>query len=136
MRITSLLDFAHDDDLDAVRGEVAFFLIGELANLLDIDPKTIRFYEREGLLSPERHGKFRVFKPKDAHRLRAILRFRKFGLSLSSIREIFSKRQVNSDIFEHHEFTTDVLKNQLGILRTERESLDRAISDIARLLEQ
>lgn len=136
MRITSLLDFAHGDNLDTARGEVAFFLIGELANLLDIDPKTIRFYEREGLLSPERHGKFRVFKPKDAHRLRAILRFRKFGLSLSSIREIFSKRQVDSDIFEQQEFTTDVLKNQLGILRTERESLDRAISDIARLLEQ
>ncbi len=39
--------------------------ISELAKEFDITTRTIRFYEDQGLLHPERHGRNRVYLPAD-----------------------------------------------------------------------
>ena len=130
------LDFAEGDHFSGTISEIRFFLIGELAKLLDVSPKTIRFYEEEGLLSPERHGKYRVYKPIDAHRLRAILRFRKFGLTISGIREIFSNSLADSNHSHQNDFASNVLKIQLDVLKKEKENLELVINDLTRLLNQ
>jgi DNA-binding transcriptional MerR regulator len=62
--------------------------IGELAQELGVTTRTLRFYEAEGLIAPERHGTARVFLPRDHARMRLILRGKRFGMSLPEIREI------------------------------------------------
>lgn len=62
--------------------------IAELAKEFDVTTRTIRFYEAEGMISPERRGSQRIYHPRDRVRLRLILRGKRLGLSLAEIREI------------------------------------------------
>jgi DNA-binding transcriptional MerR regulator len=48
--------------------------VGELADELGVTTRTLRFYEAEGLLTPERLGTNRVYSQRDRARLRLILR--------------------------------------------------------------
>ncbi|MHA3700852.1 MerR family transcriptional regulator [Jatrophihabitans sp. YIM 134969] len=62
--------------------------MGELAEELGVTTRTLRFYEAEGLIAPERRGTSRIFHPRDHARMRLILRGKRFGMSLPEIREI------------------------------------------------
>ena len=62
--------------------------ISELAAEFAITLRTIRFYEDEGLLTPERVGTTRVFRDRDRVRLQLILRGRRLGFTLAEIAHI------------------------------------------------
>ena len=62
--------------------------MGELAEDLGVTPRTLRHYEDEGLVSPQRSGVNRVYTTRDRARLRLILRGRRFGMTLAECREI------------------------------------------------
>lgn len=68
--------------------------IGEVARRLDLNPKTIRYYEEIGLLpKPERtEGGFRTYTPEGVERIDFIRRARALDLSLDEIREMLSFR--------------------------------------------
>lgn len=68
--------------------------IGDLAAELRLNPKTIRYYERIGLLpEPERTTSgYRVYGEKDSERLRFIRKAKAIGLTLGEIRDIFVLR--------------------------------------------
>jgi DNA-binding transcriptional MerR regulator len=61
--------------------------IGDIAARLGISPVKIRFYEKEGLIAPNRIGRFRTYGPQEETRLRAIVEMREMGISISRIRE-------------------------------------------------
>jgi DNA-binding transcriptional MerR regulator len=67
-----------------------FLLIGELAQRTGSNPKTIRFYEREGLIVPARHGRFRIYSHRDEQTLNAILEMRRMGLHIAQIRTVLN----------------------------------------------
>jgi DNA-binding transcriptional MerR regulator len=62
--------------------------VGELAAELGVTTRTLRFYESEGLITPERNGAARLYRTRDHARMRLILRGKRFGMSLAEIREI------------------------------------------------
>lgn len=64
--------------------------IGELAQKAGVTPRTIRYYEHLGLLSPsEREGKgFRYYTEAELARLRKIDALQSLGLSLEEISSI------------------------------------------------
>ena len=64
------------------------YSIQHLSKLYDITPRTIRFYEDKGIITPERQGVTRVFSERDKVRLELTLRGRRLGFSLDEIREI------------------------------------------------
>lgn len=135
MKLEKLLDFSSADgfeDQNQGRGAHQFFLIGELGLFVGMDPKTIRFYEREGLLAPMRQGKFRVYTAVDAKRLQVIKMLRNFGLPIAVIREIIvgCEKSLNWP----NEFATNLLRKQLKVLALEKENLARSIEDLSLLL--
>lgn len=69
--------------------------IGELAGQLDLNPKTIRYYESIGLLpEPERTaGGYRIYDEADRERLLFIRTAQRFGLSLDEIAETLALRE-------------------------------------------
>ncbi len=69
--------------------------IGDLASQLGINPRTIRYYERVGLLpAAERtSGNYRTYGEADADRLIFIKTAQRLGLSLDEIREILTFRE-------------------------------------------
>ena len=64
--------------------------IKEVEMLLDIPRATVRFYEKEGLISPTREGNgYRDYSHEDVEKLKKIIIFRKIGLSVEEINDLF-----------------------------------------------
>ena len=74
--------------LSADTGAQASYSISELSREFEVTTRTIRFYEDEGLLRPERVGRQRVYSPGDRVRLKLILRGKRLGFSISEIGDI------------------------------------------------
>ena len=63
--------------------------IKTFAEMFSVTPRTIRFYEDKGLLTPVRAGGVRVFGPRDRLRFEKIMRGKRLGFSLEDIRSVF-----------------------------------------------
>ncbi|HLR18252.1 MAG TPA: MerR family DNA-binding transcriptional regulator [Alcanivoracaceae bacterium] len=59
------------------------YSIADLANEFDITHRTIRFYEEQGMITPSREGRDRVYTDKDRVALILILRGKRIGFSLA-----------------------------------------------------
>lgn len=70
--------------------------IGEVADKLEVSPRTIKYYEELGLikLGKRSPGGFRLYGEEDVERLKRILKMKGMGLSLTAIREILAVREV------------------------------------------
>jgi DNA-binding transcriptional MerR regulator len=104
--------------------------VGELADELGITTRTLRFYEAEGLIAPARAGSARVYDHRDRARLRLILRGKRFGMSLSEIREIVDmydgaasseRRQLETLLARLGEIGEDLRARERDLARTRRE---------------
>jgi DNA-binding transcriptional MerR regulator len=67
------------------------FLIGSLVESVGMEPKTVRFYERAGLIKPRRVGAFRVYNQKDVELLKVIKFMRSLDLSIKIIKDLFDR---------------------------------------------
>lgn len=65
-----------------------FYTITELTREFGVSTRTLRFYEDEGLINPERRGRTRLFRPADRRLIQEILRGRRIGFTIAEIREI------------------------------------------------
>jgi DNA-binding transcriptional MerR regulator len=68
--------------------------IGQLARQLDLNPRTIRYYEHVGVLpEPERTASgYRLYTHEDEERLRFVKSAQRVGLTLGEIRETLAFR--------------------------------------------
>ena len=57
--------------------------------MFGVTPRTVRFYEDKGLLTPERDGGVRRFGPTHLARFERILRGKRLGFSLDDIAAVF-----------------------------------------------
>lgn len=77
--------------------------INEIETLLGLTRANIRFYEKEGLLTPTRNENgYREYDEEDVAILKKIIIFRKLGLSLSDIKKIFDGTLDISDALEEN----------------------------------
>ncbi|QTF90998.1 MerR family DNA-binding transcriptional regulator [Halomonas sp. BM-2019] len=100
------------------------FTIGELAKMFEVTPRTIRFYEQEGLLAPQRRGQTRIYHEKDRVRLKLTLRGKRLGFSLAEIREVVMMYDAMPD------GNARQLQRLLEILAEKRANLERQLEDI------
>jgi len=64
------------------------YSIRDLAQEFDVTTRTMRFYESEGLLHPERKGQTRIYSEKDRIHLKLIMRGKRLGFSLAESKEL------------------------------------------------
>lgn len=100
------------------------YTIGELAKVFEVTPRTIRFYEQEGLLQPERRGQTRIYHEKDRVRLKLTLRGKRLGFSLAEIREVIQLYDNAPDGDERQ------LRLMLDILADKRAAMQQQLEDI------
>ncbi len=62
--------------------------IRQMCEEFQVTARTLRFYEAKELLSPIRERQKRLFTQRDRARLKLILRGKRFGFSLDSIRQL------------------------------------------------
>jgi DNA-binding transcriptional MerR regulator len=79
----------------AQRDSQRIYSIAELSREFAITPRTIRFYEEEGLIKPRRQGLTRLYSAGDRTRLSWIRRGTRLGFSLAEIRELLDLYQVD-----------------------------------------
>ncbi len=116
---------AQDEVLSASRET---WSIGDLAAELDVTPRTLRFYESEGLIDPIRGpGGSRTYTRRDRTRMQLILRGKRFGMSLPEIAEILSMydgaessriRQLERVVSRVGEISIELTARQRDIART------------------
>lgn len=108
--------------------------INELSTEFSVTPRSIRFYEGEGLLFPKREGQRRIYSKQDRVRLRLILRGKRLGFSLGEIRELFqlydesagnNDQQLMAMIAKVHERQA-ALEQQLRDIRAVQDELRNA----------
>jgi DNA-binding transcriptional MerR regulator len=73
------------------------YTIRQLTKEFDVTARTLRFYEDEGLIAPERRGQTRIYGGRDRARIVLILRGRRVGFSLAEIREILDLYDTHHD---------------------------------------
>ncbi|MFG6160103.1 MerR family DNA-binding transcriptional regulator [Halomonas sp. 1390] len=109
---------------DALPRQHRQYTIGELARMFEVTPRTIRFYEQEGLLAPRREGQKRIYHEKDRVRLKLTLRGKRLGFSLGEIREVVMMYDAMPD------GNARQLRRLLEILADKRANLERQLEDI------
>jgi len=108
--------------------------IADLAKEFDITHRTIRFYEDQGLLTPERRGRgglIRVYSAADRTRLRLTLRGKRLGFSLSEIKEI-----LDMEMYQQPSGPSLQLKRFLATLTRHREALEQQLKDLNEQLKE
>ena len=112
------------------------FSISELAQEFGITTRTIRYYEDQGLISPERDGVSRVFSNRDRVRLKLALRGKRLGFSLAEIRELFELYDVSRDEQRQLEAFLGKLERQRAMLEQQREDIEIMLNEINFFAEQ
>ena len=109
-------------------GGTNHYQIGKLANLLELSPRTIRYYEEIGLLNSVKRieGGKRVYTDNDFQRLKFITRLKHLGLTLSEMLEL-------EDIYRIHQTNKKVLPRLLELLDTHAIKIDERINSLNRL---
>jgi len=117
--------------------EAITWTVGELADELGVTTRTLRFYEAEGLIAPARSGSSRVYDHRDRARLRLILRGKRFGMSLSEIREIVDMYDgAASSERKQLEILLDRLGEIAADLRARQQDLARTLAEVTEVAGQ
>jgi DNA-binding transcriptional MerR regulator len=105
-----------------------YYKIGELANLLTLSPRTIRYYEEIGLLNSIRRieGGKRVYTDQDYQRLKFIKRLKHLGLSLAEMHEL-------EELYQLHRTNKKVLPRLLELLESHVEKIEERIRNLEKL---
>jgi len=111
--------------------------VGELADELGVTTRTLRHYEAEGLLAPQRAGQNRVYTARDRARLRLILRGRRFGMTLAECREIVDMYD-GAESSERLQLTTLLARlDDIGAdLRRRQDDLRRTVAEVGDVAAQ
>lgn len=112
------------------------FTISELAREFNITPRAIRYYEDQGLISPQRAGQSRIYSKRDRTRLKLTLRGRRLGLSLAEIRELIDMYDVGRDQRNQLSKFLAVLARQRAALELQREDIEVVLAEIVSLQER
>jgi len=107
------------------------YSIRDLADEFDITTRTIRFYEAEGMLQPQREGQTRIYSPQDRVTLKLILRGKRLGLSLAQSRELIDMYTPG----QTPEANRPQLEKLLAVIEDRRAHLRQQLHDIERMME-
>lgn len=101
-----------------------YLKIGEAAELLNVTVRTIRYYEEEELLTPQRtSGGTRLYSEQHIRRLKAILHLTESGFPLELIRLIGKTRETCSTGNEGSKKISAIIDNSINDIEGKINSL-------------
>ena len=132
-----------------VRRNTRALTTGELAAQAAVSQETIRFYEREGLISapPRTDSGYRQYPVETVARVRFILRAKDLGFALKEVRELLSlrldadtcrtdvRRQASDKIRDLEERIRDLQGMRSRLRALERACLDRGTTEECPILK-
>jgi MerR family transcriptional regulator, heat shock protein HspR len=106
------------------------YFISIAAELASVHPRTLRIYEEEGLVCPQRRNNLRLYSEADIHRVR-IIRFltRRQGVNLAGVKVILQLEDVGKirvyDLFDADDVERFVEEGEPEPKRAAASNLDR-----------
>ncbi|MCR5344216.1 MAG: MerR family transcriptional regulator [Butyrivibrio sp.] len=102
--------------------------ISEAAIAAGLDVSSVRFYERKGLINPDRgeDSNYRDYTSEDIDRLKKIVLFRKIDMSIEDIKKVLLD---NQDI-------TEVLESQMEKLQQDKLQIDSSIQLCQKMMDE
>lgn len=116
------------------------YRIGELADLVGMTVHGLRFYEKEGLVVPERKGNKRIYSEEDRLWIEFLVHMRETGMSIQDMKRYTNYRkreqpqldELMNLLLEHRE----KVKIQLSIHQRNLEMLNKKIDLYAKEIEE
>ena len=108
--------------------KVKKYKIGEIAKIVNLTPRTIRYYEEIGLLNSVKrveNGR-RIYTDEDIRRLKFIKRLKLLGLSLKEMAEL-------EKIYSINRSNRKALERLLELLKKHAENIDKRIYNLQKL---
>ena len=109
--------------MSTISNSPSSYSISDLSKEFDITTRSIRFYEDQGLLKPQRRGQTRVYNLKDKVRLKLILRGKRLGFSLAETRRLF-------EMYDADKSSTSQLDTMIELIEDKKAALQQQMDDI------
>jgi DNA-binding transcriptional MerR regulator len=106
------------------------YTITELSREFDVTPRAIRFYEDQGLLSPSRVGRRRIYSRRDRVRLKLILRGKRLGFQLSETRALFELYDSDHGALGQMQYFLEKIHERREILQQQRRDIEAVLSEL------
>jgi MerR family transcriptional regulator/heat shock protein HspR len=108
-----------------MRKRKGFYTIGMVARMYNIHPQTLRLYEREGLIKPQRTaGNNRLYTDEDLERLEFILTLtRELGVNLAGVEIILRMKEQMEEMQKQIEQLLEFIEQQLQRIPQEERGL-------------
>jgi DNA-binding transcriptional MerR regulator len=111
------------------------YSITEMTREFDISTRTLRFYEDEGLIHPERRGRTRLYRTADRHLIAQILRGRRIGFTIAEIREIIQVYNEPPGEAGQLKLLIKKVEEKRDGLRQRRKDIDETIGELDNIEE-
>jgi MerR family transcriptional regulator/heat shock protein HspR len=120
-RSTTRYGFRLRQDATVNADEQPRYVISIAAQILGVHPQTLRLYEREGLIEPQRSGgKIRLYSERDIDRVRCIMRLTNdLGVNLAGAETILNMRERMMQLREEMEMMRRSMETELAALKRE-----------------
>ena len=106
------------------------YSVTELARDLGVTPRTIRFYEDQGLISPQRAGNTRVYTHRDRARMILILRGKQLGFSLRDIKEYLDLYIVDAGQTEQVQHLARKARERITQLESQLQAVKTTLGEL------
>jgi DNA-binding transcriptional MerR regulator len=106
------------------------FSISDLAREFEVTPRTIRYYESEGMLEPRRQGQRRIYSLRDRVTLALILRGKRLGFSLAEAKEIIDLYDAPQGEAGQLRLLLDKLADKRQLLEQKRRDAENALANM------
>ncbi len=107
-----------------------FYTITELTREFGVSTRTLRFYEDEGLINPERRGRTRLFRPADRRLIQEILRGRRIGFTIAEIRDIIKVYKDPPGEVGQLEMLMTKVSEKRDELRQKRRDIEETLAEL------
>lgn len=104
--------------------------IKEFSAIFSVTPRTLRFYEDKGLISPNRQNGSRLYDVRDYVRTQRVILAKDLGFSLDDIRDLFAV--IDGEVADKDALLDSRRRMELAVtkLRRNSKSIDGAIAEL------